>query len=233
MFNNLPNHSVESIIEKLNSAKMNTHAPKVLILYGSLREGSYSKSLALESAKILTEFGAEVRVFDPKGLPIFDGESREHPKVKELVELAIWSEAMVWCSPEIHGNFSSVFKNQIDWIPLSLGSVRPTQGRTLAVMQVTGGSQSFNVVNNLRTLGRWMRMFTIPNQSSIPMAYKEFNEDGSMKHSNYRNRVVDVMEELFRTTILMRGNTEELTYRYSENIAEHQMAQTEEILETV
>jgi len=233
MFNNLPKHSVESITEKLKSAKTYTHAPKVLVLYGSLRDGSYSKKLALESAKILSEFGAEVRIFDPTGLPIFDGESRAHPKVKELVELAIWSEAMVWCSPEIHGNFSSVFKNQIDWIPLSIGAVRPTQGRTLAVMQVTGGSQSFNVVNNLRTLGRWMRMFTIPNQSSIPMAYKEFNEDGSMKHSNYRNRVVDVMEELFRTTILMRGNTEELTHRYSENIAEHQMAQIEEVLETV
>jgi arsenic resistance protein ArsH len=233
MLNNLPKHSVASITDKLKSAKTQTHAPRVLVLYGSLREGSYSKKLALESAKILTEFGAEVRIFDPTGLPIFDGESRDHPKVKELVELAIWSEAMVWCSPEIHGNFSSVFKNQIDWIPLSIGAVRPTQGRTLAVMQVTGGSQSFNVVNNLRTLGRWMRMFTIPNQSSIPMAYKEFNEDGSMKHSNYRNRVVDVMEELFRTTILMRGNTEELTYRYSENIAEHQMAQIEEVLETI
>jgi len=233
MFNNLPKHSVASITEKLKSAKSKTHAPRVLVLYGSLREDSYSKKLALESAKILTEFGAEVRIFDPTGLPIFDGESRAHPKVKELVELAIWSEAMVWCSPEIHGNFSSVFKNQIDWIPLSIGAVRPTQGRTLAVMQVTGGSQSFNVVNNLRTLGRWMRMFTIPNQSSVPMAYKEFNEDGSMKHSNYRNRVVDVMEELFRTTILMRGNTEELTHRYSENIAEHQMAQIEEVLETV
>ena len=233
MFNNLPNHSVASITEKLKSATNQTHAPRVLVLYGSLREGSYSKKLALESAKILTEFGAEVRVFDPTGLPIFDGESRAHPKVKELVELAIWSEAMVWSSPEIHGNFSSVFKNQIDWIPLSMGAVRPTQGRTLAVMQVSGGSQSFNVVNNLRTLGRWMRMFTIPNQSSVPMAYKEFNEDGSMKHSNYRNRVVDVMEELFRTTLLIRGNTEELTHRYSENITEYQMTRTEEILETV
>ena len=194
--------------------------------------GSYSKKLAVESAKILTKFGAEVRVFDPTGLPIFDGESRAHPKVKELVELSIWSEAMVWCSPEIHGNFSSVFKNQIDWIPLSLGSIRPTQGRTLAVMQVTGGSQSFNVVNNLRILGRWMRMFTIPNQSSVPMAYKEFNEDGSMKYSNYRNRVVDVMEELFRTTILMCGNCDELTSRFSEKIGENQNKQVESILAT-
>ena len=148
---------------------------------------------------------------------MFDRQTYDHPKVKELHELALWSEAMVWCSPEIHGNMTSVIKNQIDWIPLSIGSVRPTQGRTLAVMQVSGGSQSFNAVNSLRVLGRWMRMFTIPNQSSVAMAWKEFNDDGTMKPSSYRDRIVDVMEELFHMTLMLRDHTEFLTHRYSEN----------------
>ena len=146
-----PQHSIQDTLEKLNQS-MPSHAPRFLLLYGSLREESYSRKLALESAKILESFGAEVKVFDPSELPVFDRVSYEHPKVQELHELAQWSEGMVWSSPEIHGNISSVIKNQIDWIPLSLGSVRPTQGRTLAVMQVSGGSQSFNAVNSLRIL---------------------------------------------------------------------------------
>jgi arsenic resistance protein ArsH len=187
------------------------------MLYGSLREESYSRKLTLEAAKMLERFGAEVKIFNPEGLPVFDHTSRDHPKVKELMEMAIWSEGMVWCSPEIHGNMTSVFKNQIDWIPLSIGSVRPTQGRTLAVMQVSGGSQSFNTVNSLRILGRWMRMFTIPNQSSVAMAYKQFNEDGSMKECSFKDRVVDVMEELFRMTLILRSHKDWLSNRYSEN----------------
>ena len=193
----------------------------MLILYGSLRPESYSKKAALEAGRILESFGAEVKVYDPEGLPVFDRQNYEHEKVQELHELALWSEGMVWSSPELHGTITSVIKNQIDWIPLSLGSVRPTQARTLAVMQVSGGSQSFNAVNSLRVLGRWMRMLTIPNQSSVAMAWKEFEDDGSMKDSSYRDRVVDVMEELFRFTLLTRDHSEFLTHRYSENKEEY------------
>jgi arsenic resistance protein ArsH len=213
----LPDLSVDGTAEAFSAKKTSKHAPKILVLYGSLRPESYSKKAALEAARILQSFGAEVRVYDPTNLPMFDRQSFENEKVKELHQLALWSEGMVWCSPEIHGNLTSVIKNQIDWIPLTLGSVRPTQGRTLAVMQVSGGSQSFNAVNSLRLLGRWMRMFTIPNQSSVAMAWKEFNDDGTMKDSAYRERIVDVMEELFRMTILLRDHTELLTYRFSEN----------------
>lgn len=211
-----PKHSVDETLANFSKSS-STHAPRILMLYGSLRDESYSKKLTLEAAAILENFGAEVKVYDPSDLPMFDRESYEHPKVQELHELAQWSEGMVWSSPELHGTITSVIKNQIDWIPLSLGSVRPTQARTLAVMQVSGGSQSFNAVNSLRVLGRWMRMLTIPNQSSVAMAWKEFNDDGSMKDSSYRDRVVDVMEELFRFTLLTRDHSDFLTHRYSEN----------------
>ena len=193
------------------------HKPRVLILYGSLREKSFSRYAAEESGRILESMGAEVKFFDPKGLPLFDNhESAKHPKVVELRELVHWSEAQIWSSPEIHGNMSGVMKTQIDWIPLSLGAVRPTQGKVLAVMQVTGGSQSFNAINNMRVLGRWMRMLTIPNQSSVAKAYNEFNPDGSMKASPFRDRIVDVMEELMRFTYLTRDQTQFLVDRYSE-----------------
>lgn len=213
----VPSHSLEKTINQMHNNDSLNHAPRVLVLFGSLRKNSYSRLLAMEAVRLLRSFGADVRVFDPMGLPVFDGAQSDHQKVKELRSLAKWSEAMVWSSPEIHGNYSSVFKNQIDWIPLSEGSVRPTQGKVLAVMQVTGGSQSFNVVNNLRILGRWMRMFTIPNQSSVAKAYQEFNEDGSMMDSAYRDRVVDVMEELFRMTLVLREKSEWLVHRFSEN----------------
>lgn len=190
--------------------------PKILILHGSLREVSYSRNLAQEAGRILEGLGCDVRHFDPAGLPMKAPGLEDHPKVQELRELSLWSEGQVWCSPELHGNVAAVFKNQIDWIPLSIGAVRPTQGRTLAVMQVCGGSQSFNVVNTLRVLGRWMRMLTIPNQSSVPKAYTEFHEDGRMKDSPYRDRVVDVMEELYKFTMLTRDHTEFFVDRYSE-----------------
>ena len=194
-----------------------THPPKILIIYGSLRERSYSKLLAEEAAKILTYMGAEVRIYHPDGLPTFDYDrSKNHPKVKELRDLSLWSEGQVWSSPELHGQMSGLMKTQIDWIPLSLGALRPTQGRTLAVMQVSGGSQSFNAVNNMRILGRWMRMITIPNQSSVAKAYQEFHEDGTMKDSAFRERVVDVMEELMRFTYLTRDHSSFLVNRYSE-----------------
>ena len=192
------------------------HKPRILFLYGSLRERSYSRLLAEEAARIIEEFGAEVRLFDPRELPIYSSVPETHPKVQELRELSLWSEGQVWSSPEMHGNVTDIMKNQIDWIPLSIGAVRPTQGRTLAVMQVSGGSQSFNAVNTLRLLGRWMRMFTIPNQSSVAKAYQEFNEDGTMKDSPYRDRVVDVMEELYKFTLLLRDKADYLTDRYSE-----------------
>ncbi|MCA4130702.1 arsenical resistance protein ArsH [Pseudomonas aeruginosa] len=189
---------------------------RILLLYGSTRERSFSRLLVLEAARLLERFGAETRIFDPSGLPLPDDAPVEHPKVRELRDLVQWSEGQVWCSPERHGALSAVFKAQIDWIPLALGAVRPTQGKTLALMQVCGGSQSFNVVNQLRVLGRWMRMFTIPNQSSVPKAYLEFDEAGRMKPSPYYDRVVDVMEELFKFTLLLRERTEFLVNRYSE-----------------
>lgn len=191
--------------------------PRILLLHGSLREPSYSRLLTEEAARLLQAFGAETRIFDPRGLPLPDGAEAEHPKVAELRELSFWSEGQVWCSPERHGNMSGVFKSQIDWLPLSIGGMRPTQGRTLAVMQVCGGSQSFNAVNSLRLLGRWMRMVTIPNQSSVPKAYQEFDDAGHMKPSSYYDRVVDVMEELVKFTRLLRGHTDYLTERYSEH----------------
>lgn len=195
---------------------MSDHPPRILFLYGSLRERSYSRLLAEEATRIIQGFGAEVKFFNPLQLPIYGSVSDSHPQVQELRQLSMWSEGQVWCSPEIHGNISAIMKNQIDWIPLNLGAVRPTQGRTLAVMQVSGGSQSFNAVNTMRILGRWMRMFTIPNQSSVPKAYQEFHEDGTMKDSAYRDRVIDVMEELYKFTLLLRDHVDYLTDRYSE-----------------
>lgn len=202
--------------EKLKPPGGMDHPPRVLMLYGSLRERSFSRFLTYEGARILEHLGAEVRIFDPTELPMVGSVPETHPKAVELRELCLWSEAHVWCSPERHGSVTAVMKNQIDWIPLEQGALRPSQGRTLAVMQVCGGSQFFNVVNSLRLLGRWLRMFTIPNQSSVPMAYKEFDDDARMRPSAYYDRVVDVMEELFKMTWLLRGNTDYLTDRYSE-----------------
>ena len=208
------------------SSIKDSHAPRILVLYGSLREKSYSRLLAEEASRILVHMGAEVKIFDPRGLPVFDPQTEvEHEKVQELRELSLWSEAHVWSSPELHGNMSGLMKTQIDWIPLTMGAVRPTQGKTLALMQVSGGSQSFNTLNNMRVLGRWMRMFTIPNQSSVPKAYEEFHEDGSMKASSYRDRVVDVMEELMRMTYLLRENADFLVDRYSERKTEIQLSE--------
>ena len=193
-----------------------THKPRILILYGSLREVSYSRLLAHEARRLLEHFGCEVRLFDPKGLPLPDEAPPSHPKVQELRELSEWSEGQVWVSPERHGAMSGIMKSQIDWIPLSIGSVRPTQGKTLAVMEVSGGSQSFNAVNQMRILGRWMRMITVPNQSSVPKAFQEFGTDGRMKQSPLYDRVVDVCEELVKFTILTRDASNYLTNRYSE-----------------
>ena len=191
------------------------HKPRILLLYGSTRERSFSRLLTEEAARLLDHLGAETRIFNPSGLPLPDDAPTDHPKVQELLELMQWSEGQVWCSPERHGSMSAVFKAQIDWVPLALGAVRPTQGKTLALMQVSGGSQSFNVVNQLRVLGRWMRMFTIPNQSSVPKAYLEFDEENRMKPSALYDRVVDVMEELVKFTLLLRDRPD-LVDRYSE-----------------
>ena len=193
-----------------------SHPPRILILYGSLRPQSFSRKLAMEAECLLRQFGAETRVFHAHDLPILDSVGADHPEVQRLRAWSQWSEGQVWVSPERHGTLSAVFKNQIDWLPLSEGSVRPTQGRTLAVMQVCGGSQSFNVVNALRVLGRWMRMVTIPNQSSVPKAWQQFDEAGRMKPSPYYDRVVDVMEELVKFTLLVRDRSDYLTSRYSE-----------------
>ncbi|AIO71568.1 NADPH-dependent FMN reductase [Burkholderia multivorans] len=201
---------------QLRPATPSTHPPRLLLLYGSLRERSFSRLLVEEAEHLLTAMGAEVRVFNPSGLPLPDDAPESHPKVVELRELVIWSEGMVWCSPERHGAMTGIMKSQIDWIPLSVGAVRPTQGKTLAVMQVSGGSQSFNAVNQMRVLGRWMRMLTIPNQSSVAKAFAEFDEAGRMKPSPYYDRVVDVMEELVKFTLLTRDIGPYLVDRYSE-----------------
>ena len=218
--NELPNIDVKQLetpdLNRLFPKKNTLHSPRIVLLYGSVRERSYSRFVTEEAAKILNKLGAETRVFDPRGLPQPDGATEDHPKVKELRDLVLWAEGMVWTSPERHGAMTSILKAQIDWIPLSMGAVRPTQGKTLAVMQVSGGSQSFNAVNQMRVLGRWMRMITIPNQSSVAKAYLEFEEDGRMKPSSYYDRIVDVMEELMKFTLLTRECADYLVDRYSE-----------------
>ena len=221
-----PNLAEECLLpvnpDSLVPQSRSTHPPRILMLYGSLRERSYSRLAAEEGARVLERLGAEVRFFTPSGLPLVDdGVEASHPKVAELRELVTWSEGMVWSSPERHGAMTGLMKTQIDWIPLSLGGVRPTQGKTLAVMQVSGGSQSFNTVNQLRILGRWMRLLTIPNQSSVARAWDEFDEAGRMKPSPFYNRLVDVMEELLRFTILTRDLKDQLVDRYSERVESH------------
>lgn len=202
--------------EQLFGTDTKTHKPRILLLHGSLRERSFSRLANEEAARILQKLGCETRTFDPRNLPFPDSVEADHPKVKELRDLVIWSEGMVWCSPERHGSMTGIMKTQIDWIPLSLGGVRPTQGKTLAVMQVSGGSQSFNTVNQLRILGRWMRLITVPNQSSVAKAFMEFDDADRMKPSPYYDRIVDVMEELTKFTLLTRGSSDYLVDRYSE-----------------
>ena len=218
---NLPN--IEPVSFKTPSINemrltLSTHKPKILLLYGSLRERSFSRLVVEECARLLEALGAETRIFNPQGLPQTDTEDASHPKVQELRDLMAWSEGQVWCSPERHGSMTSIFKSQIDWVPLNIGAVRPTQGKTLAVMQVCGGSQSFNAVNQMRILGRWMRMLTIPNQSSVAKAFLEFDENDRMKPSPYYNRIVDVMEELMKFTLLLRDNKDYFVDRYSERV---------------
>lgn len=218
----LPNINLEKIqsinSDSLVSSNDPRHPPRILILYGSLRERSFSRLVAEEASRLISMYGCEVHIFNPSGLPLPDGIDADHPKVQELRKLSQWSEGMLWVSPERHGSMTAVMKAQIDWIPLAMGGVRPTQGKTLAVMQVNGGSQSFNTVNQLRILGRWMRMITIPNQSSIPKAFLEFDDDDRMKMSPLYMRVVDVCEELVKFTWLTRGRSAYLTDRYSERV---------------
>lgn len=221
----LPNIDLSQLqpidIDALISAADSHQPPKILVLYGSLRERSFSRLASEEASRLLRWYGCEVRTFNPTGLPLPDSTDVSHPKVQELRKLAAWSDGMLWVSPERHGSITSIMKAQIDWIPLSLGGVRPTQGKTLAIMQVSGGSQSFNTVNQLRILGRWMRMITIPNQSSIPKAFLEFDDNNRMLNSSLYQRVVDVCEELVKFTWLTRGRSEYLTNRYSERVESH------------
>ncbi len=210
-------HSLHPInTEALRKDDAPDHAPRILLLYGSLRKRSFSRLAVLEAQRILEQLGAETRIYNPSGLPLADDAEPDHPKVQELRKLMMWSEGQVWCSPERHGAMTGIMKTMIDWVPLSVGAVRPTQGKTLALMQVSGGSQSFNAVNQMRILGRWMRMVTIPNQSSIPKAFLEFDANDRMKPSSLYDRVVDVMEELIKFTHLTRDQSGYLTNRYSE-----------------
>lgn len=222
MSDTLPHIDAEQLhpidVEALIGPNDPRHAPRILVLYGSLRERAYSRLVAEEAGRLLRWFGCEVRTFNPSGLPLPDDAEADHPKVAELRELAQWSEGMVWVSPERHGAMTGIMKTQIDWIPLSLGGVRPTQGKTLAVMEVSGGSQSFNAVNQMRILGRWMRMLTLPNQSSVPKAFNEFDEEGRMHASPLYHRIVDVCEELVKFTWLTRGRAGYLVDRYSERV---------------
>ncbi len=201
---------------RLDLTSETQNPPKILLLYGSLRERSFSRLMSQEAARVLDKFGAQTRIYNPSGMPLPDDQDESHPKVQELRDLVTWCDGMVWCSPERHGAMTGIMKAQIDWIPLSLGAVRPTQGKTLAVMQVNGGSQSFNAVNQLRILGRWMRLLTIPNQSSTPKAFLEFDDNDRMMPSGNYNRMVDVMEELMKFTLLTRGKMDYLVERYSE-----------------
>ncbi len=203
-------------LDRLQANGLLTHPPRILFLYGSLRERSFSRLLAEEAQRIAQVMGCETRFFHPAGLPLVDDAPDTHPKVVELRELVQWAEGMVWSSPERHGAMTGLMKSQIDWIPLSMGAVRPSQGKTLALLQVSGGSQSFNALNQMRILGRWMRMITIPNQSSVPKAFLEFDDNNRMKPSANYDRVVDVMEELVKFTLLTRSVSSYLTDRYSE-----------------
>ena len=205
-------------VDLLAAADDDRHPPRILLLYGALRPQSYSRKTVLEAERILQRLGCDTRVFDPSALPLYDPANASHPKVAELRELAVWSEGMVWSSPEQHGTMTGLMKMQIDWLPLNMGGVRPTQGKTLALMQVSGGSQSFNAVNQMRILGRWMRMVTIPNQSSIPRAFLEYEEGERLPEGPFYRRVVDVMEELVKFTWLVRGRAGYLVDRYSERV---------------
>jgi len=202
--------------EPLQPSALSRHPPRILLLYGSVRPRSFSRLLTFEAERLLLAMGAETRVFNPSGLPLPDDAPESHPQVQELRDACAWAEGMVWTSPERHGAMTGIMKAQIDWIPLAIGAVRPTQGKTLAVMQVSGGSQSFNAVNQMRVLGRWMRMLTIPNQSSVAKAFMEFDDHDRMKPSSYFDRVVDVMEELMKFTLLTRDASPHLVDRYSE-----------------
>ena len=213
---NLDRDAFETLMIEGPGGEGPAHPPRILLLYGSLRDRSYSRFATEEAARLLQAFGAEARIFDPSGLPLPDSVPVDHPKVAELRALSEWSEGQVWTSPERHGAMTGILKAQIDWIPLAIGAVRPTQGKTLALMQVSGGSQSFNAVNQMRILGRWMRMITIPDQSSVAKAYDEFDEAGRMRPSAYYDRIVDVMEELMKFTLLTRPVSADLTDRYSE-----------------
>ncbi len=209
--------------------------PRILLLYGSLRERSYSRLVVEEAARLLQAFGCETRIFDPSDLPLPDQmPDDDHPAVHELRAHSLWSEGQVWCSPERHGQITGIIKAQIDHLPLAYKGLRLTQSRTLAVMQVSAGSQSFNSVNTLRLLGRWMRMFTIPNQSSVAKAYAEFDEAGRMKPSTYYDRIVDVCEELVRFTVLLRPHNAQLVDRYSERVeADRPVGGTDGILKSI
>ncbi len=94
------------------------HPPRLLILHGSVRARSYSRALGDEAARLLRHLGAEVCRFDPSGLPLPDDADATHPRVAALRAAAIWSEGMLWASPERHGAMSAIMKAQIDWIPL-------------------------------------------------------------------------------------------------------------------
>jgi len=207
------------VTDSLKGADDGDHKPRILVLYGSLRSVSYARKSAEQGARILRTRGCDVRMFDPLGLTFLGIDGVEpHLEVLELCDLAVWSEDMVCSSPERHGAMLGIMTLQIDWLSLDMGGVRPTQGKTLALMQVFDGSQSCKAVIQMRILGRRMRMVTIPNQSSIPKAFLEGDSDGRLPDAALYHWIVDVMEQLVTFTWPVRGRFAYLVDRYSERV---------------
>lgn len=168
---------------------------RVALLYGSLRPESLSRKLTLNAVELLQELGADAKPFDPSNLPVY-GSVDGHAVARELVELCGWSDAQVWCTPETHGSFTGVLKNQLDWLPFELGGKSITRHKPVALLQVSGGSQSLNALNAMRLVARHLHMVAIPHQLSLAQAHLEFGEDGRLRAGKQRERLQETLAEL-------------------------------------
>jgi arsenic resistance protein ArsH len=196
--------------------RRNQYAPRILLLSGSLDERSCSWQVIDEVSRLLTRFGAEARVFNPRNLPPVSSTNVDHPKVQELRALSFWSEGQVWCGPAMQGAMTSVFKNQIDWLPLEHNIECPTQSRTVAVMQVTSGLQRFGATTILQLFGRWIYWLTKPGQSNMPTTCNQFDSGCLVLRGSLYDRLVSITEELVRFTLLLRDHTRYVLDQYSE-----------------